>query len=40
VVESHIGVRHRSLIVDQVGDVLLLNDNMKIPVPPHFDPQR
>lgn len=39
-----IGIEHKgenfALIVDQVGDVLLLNDNMKIPVPPHFDPQR
>ena len=29
-----------ALIVDQVGDVIELDASMRIPVPPHFDPQR
>ncbi len=39
-----IGIEHRSenfaLIVDQVGDVLVVTKSMEIPVPPHFDPER
>ncbi len=39
-----IGIERRgenfALVVDEVGDVLQLDDSMKIPVPPHFDPQR
>lgn len=39
-----IGIEHRSenfaLIVDQVGDVLVMTRSMEIPVPPHFDPER
>jgi len=39
-----IGMEHKgenfALMVDQVGDVLSLDESMKIPTPPHFDPIR
>lgn len=39
-----IGMEHRgenfALMVDQVGDVLSLDESMRIPTPPHFDPIR
>jgi len=39
-----IGIERRgenfALIVDQVGDVIQLDRNMRIAIPPHFDPQR
>ncbi len=39
-----IGIEHKNesfaLIVDAVGDVLLLDAGMQIPIPPHFDPER
>lgn len=39
-----IGIEHRgetfALIVDRLGDVLRLDDSMKIPTPPHFDQER
>lgn len=39
-----IGLEHNgenfALMVDQVGDVLDLKPEMRIPIPPHFDPQR
>jgi purine-binding chemotaxis protein CheW len=39
-----IGIEHKGeyfcLVVDQVGEVLALDDTKKIPIPPHFDPER
>lgn len=39
-----IGMEHKgenfALMVDQVGDVLSLDESMRIPTPPHFDPIR
>jgi purine-binding chemotaxis protein CheW len=39
-----IGMEHKgenfALMVDQVGDVLSLDESMRIPTPPHFDPVR
>jgi purine-binding chemotaxis protein CheW len=39
-----IGLEHNSenfaLVVDQVGDVLNLSPEMRISIPPHFDPRR
>lgn len=39
-----IGLEHNgenfALIVDQVGDVLNLTSDMRIAIPPHFDPRR
>lgn len=39
-----IGLEHNSenfaLVVDQVGDVLDLSSDMRMPIPPHFDPRR
>lgn len=39
-----IGIEHKgenfALLVDEVGDVLSLDQSMKVQVPPHFDPAR
>lgn len=39
-----IGMEHRgesfALVVDEVGDVILLDAQTRIPMPPHLDPQR
>lgn len=39
-----IGIEHKGeyfcLVVDQVGEVLALDESKRIPIPPHFDPQR
>ena len=39
-----IGIEHRgesfALIVDEVGDVIVLDPEKRIPMPPHLDPQR
>jgi purine-binding chemotaxis protein CheW len=38
-----IGIEHRNesfaLVVDEVGDVIVLDPNSRIPLPPHLDPQ-
>ncbi|WP_020173749.1 chemotaxis protein CheW [Methyloferula stellata] len=38
-----IGIEHRSesfaLVVDEVGDVIVLDPKSRIPLPPHLDPQ-
>ncbi len=37
-----VGIEHRNesfaLVVDEVGDVIILNPNARIPLPPHLDP--
>lgn len=39
-----IGIEHKGeffcLVVDEVGEVLALDDSKRIPIPPHFDPER
>jgi purine-binding chemotaxis protein CheW len=39
-----IGIEHKGeffcLVVDKVGEVLALDDSKRIPIPPHFDPER
>lgn len=39
-----IGIEHKGeyfcLVVDRVGEVLALDESNRIPIPPHFDPQR
>lgn len=39
-----IGIEHRgesfALVVDEVGDVIVLDPEKRIPMPPHLDPQR
>lgn len=39
-----IGIEHKGeyfcLVVDRVGEVLALDESKKIPIPPHFDPER
>lgn len=39
-----IGMEHRgenfALVVDEVGDVIVLDPERRIPMPPHLDPQR
>jgi purine-binding chemotaxis protein CheW len=39
-----IGIEHKGeyfcLVVDSVGEVLSLDDTKRIPIPPHFDPER
>lgn len=39
-----IGIEHKGeyfcLVVDKVGEVLALDESKRIPIPPHFDPER
>lgn len=39
-----IGIEHKGeyfcLVVDSVGEVMSLDDSKRIPIPPHFDPER
>jgi purine-binding chemotaxis protein CheW len=39
-----IGIEHKGeyfcLVVDRVGEVLALDESQRIPIPPHFDPER
>ncbi len=39
-----IGIEHKGeyfcLVVDSVGEVLSLDEGKRIPIPPHFDPER